>query len=147
MEGGLYNIVSNVRNYFVDFPFEYSVSITQLPLITQYGHLIGSFLFGPGLTLLYMTVKEKKRNLTELLISLLLIISGIGFILVNYPISSNFYNVRSTKNNIEIIRPYINEKEYQNFQSQFLQIKTQKEYNQLKVSIETIANDNKLSLQ
>lgn len=147
MEGGLYNIVSNVRNYFVDFPFEYSVSRTQLPFVTQYGHLIGAFLIGPGLTLLYMTVKEKKRNLTELLISLLLITSGIGFILVNDPISSNFYNVRSTKNDIEIIRPYINEKEYQNFQSQFLQIKTRKEYNELKVSIETIADDNKLSLQ
>lgn len=147
MEGGMTDILTSLKDYYINYPFEYAVSRDQMPFFTHYGYIIGSFMVGPSITLLYVALKREQKIRIEIVSIISLFLVGCGVILVNLPLSSRFESVHRTKNNIEIIRPYISEEEYQNFESQFLQIKTKNEYELVKKEIEKIVMDKNLSLQ
>lgn len=141
------NIFVSLRYLFNDFPYSNAVRSFDITVFERYGYIIASGLFGGSVTILAKAIKHKTKDTFLNLSCLLIAIASVLIYLYSAPVSIIYGTVYRGKNNIEIIKPYISNQEYDILISRFYQIESKKDYKNLIDDVKEVADDNNLILQ
>lgn len=147
MEGGLDSIVASIKNHFTNYPYTYAVRVTELPFFIRYGPAFGSVIVGVVSTFILKLIKNKDKDFWVYFGLFFYLSIGLGFIIYNNPLKSQYEWITKERNNIEIIKPVISDSEYNVLVSEYYQIKSKDNFEDLKNKIKNTADDHRLSLQ
>lgn len=147
MEGGFDSIITSIKNFFTNYPYSYSVRVNELPFFIRYGSALGAAIVGIISTFIVKLLKLKDRDIGIYFGLFFYFSIGLGFILYSTPINSQYEWVTKERNNIEIIKPFISDSDYNVLISEYYQIKSKDNFEDLKNKIKKTADENQLSLQ
>lgn len=139
--------LSFIRFFFSDYPYKNAVSTLDLSLLERYGYIIAGSIFGVSIMFLTKIIKGKNKDKFMLFSTLFFLIMSVILYLYSAPISMIFKNVARERNNIEIIKPYITDDEYDRFISSYYQIQNKNDFKNIQIEIKDIANEHSLNLQ
>lgn len=144
------NVFSSIGYLFTDYPYINAVTSYNITVFERYGYLIASGIFGASITMFVKALKayrNKSKNVPSIITWAVITISTVIVYFYCVPISTVYTAVYREKNNLEIVKPYISNQEYDLLISNLYQIESKKDYEKLVDDVKKIANENNLILQ
>lgn len=149
----LYEIINiktrfnSLFSFIFDYPYAHSVSTFELSFLERYGYVIAGGIFGVSIMLLNMLLKRKSKDSFLIFSNIFFLVASIILYLYSAPINMIYKNVYREKNNIEIIKPFVTSKEYDNYISNYYQIQNHQDFKNLQKDLKVIAEEHFLNLQ